>query len=292
MSEIESPAVESLSSAARVGGFLRGRVTGITCGVTWVAQELCDEVCGLGAATSPADAVVGFAQWVGADLAFVPATAPWADEAVVALRAAGIASGWAVSGPLTRLADDAGWSRTLAAAARSREQLVAEAVLHLPHVVADVERGVSLGADCVVLADDLAGESGWLFGPEVAGDLVRRAVPSVVRAALGTPVLFHSDGDVASLFPEFAELGVVAIHLASPRACDPEAVLSAATAAGLRVLWGVRPPLGGVEVRSDRAGVLERARAGVIMLCDDGGMTSAADAAFIRTFFMRARTAC
>jgi len=225
------------------------------------------------------------------DLAFVPAQEPWAEEAVGLLRQADVAAAWAVPGVLGRAAEQQGWAEVLRKTASQPGALafVLSDVLH--DALNDVRRGQAAGADAMVIADDLAGQTGWLLAPDFA---LEALMPCYRQLASGSdvPFVFHSDGDIRVIYPALAQAGFSAVHVA---VSGNEAIGRAFQAAKTSGLI----PMGGVEARSlmqagagstgTFAGGLAAGTAAFV--CDDGGMTHAEELAAYSTALDSARRA-
>jgi hypothetical protein len=215
---------------------------------------------------------------LGVDLAFVASAEDGAAEGVAALHAAEIASVWTVDGVFGRVAREMGWPEALAASVAEPGALAAPLASALHDALVDVRRGHESGADAVLVADDLAGSSGPLLSPDYALDAL---VPCYHRLAMeagdgGLPALFHSDGDIRMLVSALARAGFSAVHLAG---LGPDALVAAASsarAAGLTVLGGITV----AELATGPREAGERAAStanslGRVIVCDDGGITTA-----------------
>lgn len=246
-------------------------------------------------ADDPARALAGVATELDLDLVFVPAQAAWAADAVDALASRGIASAWAVPGPFGRVAQLRGWAETLKASAAEPGALASQLAEALHDALVDLRSGVGLGADVLVVADDLAASHGWLVSPDFALDAV---VPCFHRLAAeadaaGLPSVLHSDGDVRAIFTALHDGGFSAVH---PGGLDDAAIremLSAARNAGLVVLGGLtaRALIGeGARGPGRRAG--ELARDGSLIICDDGGMSRPEELAAYAVAVQTARETC
>jgi uroporphyrinogen decarboxylase len=86
--------------------------------------------------------------------------------------------------------------------------------------IALFRRAVDLGAEVLVMGDDMASGDGPLLSPRMAREFVlpyHRAIVSAF-ADLGVPVIWHSDGDIRSLLPLAVEAGFVGVHGLEPAA--------------------------------------------------------------------------
>jgi hypothetical protein len=91
----------------------------------------------------------------------------------------------------------------------------------------------------LVVADDLAGASGWLVSPDFALEALAPCYSQITREA-GIPAIFHSDGDVRALYPALSAAGFAGVHVAIPGYVAIGQSILAAQAAGL-------VPVGGIE---------------------------------------------
>ena len=89
--------------------------------------------------------------------------------------------------------------------------------------MAVAERACGMGFDLYVSTDDMAFKTGPLFSPDVFRELV---LPRYRRVAelISLPWVLHSDGDIGSLLPDIAGLGVAGIHPVEKGAMDIRAV--------------------------------------------------------------------
>ncbi|MDY0088673.1 MAG: hypothetical protein RBS78_09035 [Coriobacteriia bacterium] len=186
---------------------------------------------------------------------------------------------WVVRGPLDSAACEKGWSETLAATVRDPVGLCEAFDAAVEEACASVTSAQKCGAGALVVADDLAGAAGPLVPVDfVVGEIMPR-VGRIVRsaAAVGLPVIWHSDGDISSLLEAAAEQCIVAVH---PGALEEETssrVLASAADLGLVVLAG----LPGSALRAGvpqavraAASAWLKARQGGMILCDDGGVST------------------
>lgn len=223
------------------------------------------------------------------DLVFVPATEPWAEEAVSVLHRADVAVAWAVSGVLGRVAERYGWAETLRRSASEPGALAFSLSEALHDALTDVRRGQLLGADSFVIADDLAGESGWLLAPDFA---LEALVPCYAQLASvsDVPCVFHSDGDVRVVYPALSKAGFSAIHVAVSGQATIARCFDAARGAGL-------VPMGGIEAKNlltTGAAATGSFAGGLVagtgaFVCDDGGMVHAEELAAYSTALEAAR---
>ena len=276
-------------TAARVA--LAGEDAGFVCGVTWLPAEALDVLADGTDAILPADALVVLARALELDFAFVPAHEPWAAEAVERLREADVASIWAVAGVLGRVGELVGWADMLRMTVSEPGALAVYIGEVLHDALDDVRAGLASRADAVLVADDLAGATGPLVSPDFALDALMPCYRSLVREVQGreTPAIFHSDGDIRTLLGALARAGFSAVHLAG-LAEQPFAVsFVAARDAGLVVLGGIEAAAltTGAQRLGSHAGAL--ARSGGLLVCDDGGITSAEEVAALASAIGAAR---
>ncbi len=83
--------------------------------------------------------------------------------------------------------------------------------------IAVYRRAVELGAEVVVLGDDAATGHGPMISPAMWRQYVLPCHQRIV-AALGVPVLWHSDGDIRPLIPMAIEAGFCGLHSLEPGA--------------------------------------------------------------------------
>ena len=261
--------------AARVA--LAGGSAGLVAGVSWL----------------PVSALLGLAESLDLDFAFVPAEEPAARALVAGLHDLDTAAVWAVSGVFGRVAELLGWVEALRRTAGEPGSLAALLAEALHAALEDARTGVAAGADVVLVADDLAGASGPLLSPDFALDALLPCYRGIAAEALarGVPVAFHSDGDIRALMPALARAEFSAVHLAGigPDMLVPS--LDAARAAGLSAFGGVAAvALAGDPAAAGRSAGLA-ARAHGLVVCDDGGLATAADIAAYRVAVEAAREA-
>ena len=252
-----------MTRAAAVAA-LRGGNAGFVAGISWVTPGF------LG------DAVRSF----GLDFGFVPADPRDAENRIAKLHALDAAAIWAVPGVLGRAAESIGWMEVLRLSAAEPGALavtLAEAL----HDALDLTRtGIAAGADCVLVADDLAGANGALVSPDFALDALLPCYRSIAAEVIGDRVAaFHSDGDVRVLMPSLAAAGFSAVHVAGMGGAGVTASVRAARAAGLVAIGGVvAAGIGDDPVSAgDFAGRLACEEG--VLVCDDGGLVTPEDLA-------------
>lgn len=206
--------------------------------LTWTTD---DALLGFTGAGGLVAAHVAAAETLGVEIVVVDAGSPDAGERAGALTHAGRRVAWAVSGPLSRVEREAGFSETIAATAREPGALAFRLDEALHEALDDVRHGVRAGAGLFVVADDVASCDGWLVSPDFALEVLVRTYRRLASevAASSASVIFHSDGDVRALYPALAHAGFAGVHLAG---VDHEAVhvmTAAASDAGLLAMGGI-----------------------------------------------------
>lgn len=214
------------------------------------------------------------------DFAFVPSWEPWAADALAGLHAAGIAALWVVPGVVTPALEALGVERGLRDSIRDPERVTGAMDAAVPAALAAAARGRGLGADAVVVADDLAGGGGPLLA---VAFLREQAFPRLARVAAaaigaGVPALLHCDGDARSLMPAASAAGFAGLHGDLAGAAGIEPALAVARAAGLVLLGGIPTSALTGSATGARAGALaaKRAAGGGLLVCDDGGVAECA----------------
>jgi hypothetical protein len=270
-----------------------GEDSGFVAGVTWVPAEALDALVYGTGAHGPAESLETLARALELDFAFVPASEPWAAEAVTLLHNAGVAAVWTLSGVLGRVGESVGWTEMLRMTAAEPGTLAGALAETLHDALDDARAGAAAGADAILVADDLAGATGPLVSPDFALDALVPCYSSIASEAHRSdlPALFHSDGDVRTLFPALARGGFSAVHLAGLSAEGVVASYTAARSARLSVLGGIEASalMRGARHLGERAAAL--ALAGGMLVCDDGGITSAEEVAAFATALDAARAA-
>jgi hypothetical protein len=216
----------------------------------------------------------------GLDFVFVDATAPWAAEAFE--KRGDLAVAWVVDGPLWPVLSESGSiAEALRRTLREPASLSAGLDHHTWRAAALTAKGVDLGADAVVIADDLGGSEGLLVTPEFAHDEVIPRLARVATAAGGrVPMLLHSDGDVRTILPALRSAGYAGLHSGGLSREDFESLFWEARRHHLAVLGGIpAASLGRGRVAAIQAGtrMAMLAQAGGLLVADDGGITTAAE---------------
>jgi uroporphyrinogen decarboxylase len=242
----------------------------------------------------PAEALVAACVGLSASFAFVPADAPWAEDAVEMLAAAGIAPLWAVDGPLWPVIEARGAIDGLRATLTHPEEVGAELDAGLDRVVHEMSRGAESGVRAIVLAEDLAGTEGPLVAPDfaIAELLPRYERVTRIARALGIPVVLHSDGDIRPLIPAIARAGFSAVHAGGGLGFEAfDRVFWAARDVGLAVMGGLLTAELGNPARAEAIGstVGVLAQAGGLFVADDGGITTSAEMANLVSALAAAR---
>ena len=272
---------------------LHGGQLGFVCGMTWVSADALAALAYGTDAIGPADALATLARALELDFAFVPSHEPWAADAVAGLRAADVGSIWAVGGVLGRVGERVGWTEMLRMSVAEPGALAVYIGEALHEALDDVRAGARARADAAIIADDVAGATGPLVSPDFALDALVPCYRSLAREAErhGLIPIFHSDGDIRALYPALARAGFAGVHLAG--LAEDAVAISFATAReeGLVVLGGIESAtlLSGARRLGVHAGLL--ARTGGLLVCDDGGITSAEEVAALAGALEAARDA-
>jgi hypothetical protein len=217
------------------------------------------------------------------DFAFVPADAEWAVDAVRAIQERGRAAFWAVDGPFWATLRETGIEDGLKATAWKPKSLEPRVEAEAHRAEAEVHAGIDVGADVIVIADDVAGTSGPLVAPDYLNERLvpRYALLVAIAASAGLRSVFHSDGAVAAFLPGLARAGFIGVHGGGGLPLDRFELLLGATREQGLVL------LGGMDVPGLRGGAHETMRigtrlsvlatAGGLILTDDGGVCTPHD---------------
>ncbi|MCE5190531.1 MAG: hypothetical protein LLG08_01990 [Actinomycetia bacterium] len=259
------------------------RATPFAFGLTFVPTETLGAI--VTDVAGPAQVLARACHQLGAAFAFVPSWAPWANEALDALIDTGVSPLWVVQGPLWPILDagelTSGLRRTL-----TDPDGIAERIEDgLDAVVARTRHGLESGAVAVVLAEDLAGTEGPLVAPDFAIERLLPAYSAVASTAAGfsCPAVLHSDGETRWLLGAVKRAGFSAMHAGGGLSFDAfERLFWAARALDLAVIGGMQSVelsggLARAEVLGSRVGLL--ARAGGLLVADDGGITTGQEVA-------------
>jgi len=258
---------------------LKGLIGEHAYGLTWVPEDALRALTQQDDHADVAETLAAVAVAMRLDAVVVPAAQPWAAEAVNRLLAANVAALWTVDGVLSRAGRELGWTQALQLSAARPGELAIAIAEGLHGALEEARAGVVAGASALVVADELAGESGWLVSPDFA---LEALMPSYRRlSGVGDwPAAFHSDGDIRALYPSLRHAGYSAVHVATAGERSTASAFHAARASGL-------VPMGGIEARAlftdgaRSAGMSAAlvASGGGAVVCDDGGMTSAEELA-------------
>ena len=210
------------------------------------------------------------------DFAFVPSWEEWAGDALRELVLAGVAALWAVQGPLWPALRIIGVSEGLQATVAQPEELVPMMNAALTGALAGVHAGIALGANGIVVAEDLAGAGGPLIAPDFATDEVFTRFRVLAQAArrADLPAILHSDGDARVFFRPALRAGFSALHGDFGGVGGLAQALRVARPIGLALAGGVstasltdpaRATLLGTTVAVEAAG-------GGLLVADDGGV--------------------
>ncbi|MHB1341484.1 MAG: hypothetical protein ACYCX5_06935, partial [Coriobacteriia bacterium] len=173
----------------------------------------------------------------------------------------------------------------------------AELDVQLCEVEAEIREAVGEGARAIVIAEDLAGSQGPLVAPDFAIDMLlpRLANTVAIAAEAGVPAILHSDGDIRILLGAIHRAGFAAVHAGGGLDLDGfERLFWAAREEGLVLIGGLQSidlgrGLPRAEVLGSRVGLL--ARAGGLLVADDGGITSPAEVTALIRALSAARAA-
>jgi uroporphyrinogen decarboxylase len=83
--------------------------------------------------------------------------------------------------------------------------------------IAQYQKALDLGAEILILGEDVAFNDGPMIAPKLYRELVLPFHQAIV-AALDAPVIWHSDGDIRALLPLAIEAGFVGVHGLEPAA--------------------------------------------------------------------------
>lgn len=264
-------------------------------GLTFVAPEVLGTLAP--DAVGPVESLVGACRDLDAAFAFVPSWELWAADAAVALHDAGVSAFWAVEGPLWPVLEVRGLQEGLRATLTHPDDVAREMHEGVEHVISNVHRGLVLGVSAVVIAEDLAGSEGPLVAPDFAIDMLAPILSRVVgvAAGYGTPTVLHSDGDVRWLIPAMRRAGFAGMHTGGGLTFDAfERLFWAARTGEMAVIGGLQTlDLAGgfarAEVLGSRVGLL--ARAGGLLVSDDGGITTPTEVLALAQALKAARAA-
>ncbi|TDB38825.1 MAG: hypothetical protein D9V44_03815 [Actinobacteria bacterium] len=246
--------------------------------------------------SEPAQSVLRACQELRAAFAFVPSWEPWAEQTLDVLVSAGVSAFWAVQGPLWPVLRARGIVEGLRETLTDPSGMLQRIESGLDAVVARARHGLESGAAGIVLAEDLAGTEGPLVAPDFAIEQLLPAYTAVVRVTseFSSPAILHSDGDTRWLLGAVKRAGFTAVHAGGGLDFDGfERLFWAARANDLAVIGGLQSTAlsngrAQAEVLGSRAGLL--ARAGGLLLGDDGGITEPQQIALLAEALVAART--
>ena len=264
----------------------------IVAGMTFVPQDALE---GVRWGVGPMPALIAAAcSRLRPDFVFLPASEPWAEEAVDRVAACGVAPVWVVDGPFGAFASAESWTEAVRLSAADPGAAGAKMDERLPALTEKVRRGVRLGAVAIVIAEDLAGADGPLLAPDFALEEVMPRVGALAETASEqvTPSIFHSDGDVRWLLPSLRRHGFAAVHPGGLSAQAFETFLQAANDKDIAVLGGLPGDVlrsGGPAVIRAATHASVRALKGGLLITDDGGISTAEELASLVTALQVAR---
>lgn len=201
-----------------------------------------------------------------------------------------------VDGPFSAAVRAWGWEETLVRFGRQAPDLPAflsDAVLDLGEQLATV---AAAGADGVIIGDDIAYRRGPYIRPDLLARFYFPYLHLLVRAAqdLGLPAVFHSDGNLWSIWDE-----LIRIPLAGVQGLDPMSGMSLALARQRShrrlVLWGnldlgwLAQPRDAAAVRAHLHELLDPVRGTPIILGTCGGLMPGLPPATLDTLYAVAR---
>jgi len=254
-----------------------------------------DALAAVSAAPRSASSIAEAASALDVDLAFVPSWLPSAPGTVAALREVGVAPAWVVRGPLWPTLEHVGLENGLRLTARDPDALASQLDLQVERSRSAVLVGMRLDVSAIVVAEDLAGNDGLLVAPDFALAEVVPRLHAVVAPAIddGVAAVLHSDGDIRALLPALARAGFTAVHAGGGLSRDAfERLFWAARRLGFGVIGGISTgdlvtPAGAVFAGTS-ASLL--ARAGGLLIGDDGGVERAREMRLLETAFAAARS--
>ena len=94
---------------------------------------------------------------------FLPASEPWAKDAIDCILAAVTAPFWVVSGPFGAVANRDGWIESLRATESNPQMIAGRMDAAMPDLFEQALSGAQLGAAAIVIAEDVAGANGPLL---------------------------------------------------------------------------------------------------------------------------------
>lgn len=136
------------------------------------------------------------------------------------LTAEGLFVFWVVDGSFQKATAQQGTLQLLADMAASPDAVGRKLQQHASRVMADLARGVSAGAQGVIIADDIAYRQNTYMSPDFVRQHLLPVWQTQAAAAreLGVPVFFHSDGNLNAVLPIIAEAGFDGLQGIEPAA--------------------------------------------------------------------------
>lgn len=214
------------------------------------------------------------------DFCTAPSWEPWAGGCVERAHDDGLACVWAVGGVLTPALAALGHVHGLRAIARDPALLRPALDEAAGAMLAALRAGVALGADAVIVADDLASDAGPVADPAYLRAEVMPRLALAARAAgdAGLPAVLHSDGAMDALVGDIRAAGFSGVHLGRLRTGFDRAA-AAARAVGLVAMGGLEAAVvggGGPRAVAEGTRLAILAQAGGVIIADDGGVSTTA----------------
>ncbi|NTU89850.1 MAG: hypothetical protein HGA54_08145 [Actinobacteria bacterium] len=162
------------------------------------------------------------------------------------------------------------------------------------YISKSMEMALELGADALVICDDLCGSKGPLLGPLF---VIEHLIPLYERfaqeaRAIGLPIIFHSDGDIREYYPALASAGYTGVHIAHPDFEQTEQLFDAAREVNLVPLGGLVSAQAKAETAETLADfAIALASKGPTLICDDGAVKSLEEFEIIIDALARCRSA-
>lgn len=126
-----------------------------------------------------------------------------------------------IGGPISMLNEMMGMEDYLVYCLTNTEEIKALAEKVMDYEIAKAKLFLDHGADGILLADDMAFNTGLLLPPyimeEVAFPFYERAVREI-KAHKDVPIALHTDGNINIILDKIADLGFEAIHSLQPSA--------------------------------------------------------------------------
>jgi hypothetical protein len=266
----------------------------LTFGLAFVPPSALGPVAEGGA--GPAETLVTACRELDATFAFVPAREQWAHAALELLLEADVGVFWAVDGPLWPVLARRGLAEGLRDTLLEPDSIAAELGEALSDAEAVALDGLDRGARGIVVAEDLAGSTGPLVAPDFAIETLLPRLATLVQVAndKGVPAVLHSDGEIRPLLGAVRRAGFSAVHAGGGLSFDAfDRLFWAARSEELAVLGGLQTTeltsLTKAEVLGSRVGLL--ARAGGLLVADDGGITTTGEVVALAHALAAARSA-